>query len=287
MLEITDPNRMQEIVVREKRSGKCIGIVPTMGYLHGGHSALLRTARAENDIVILTIFVNPAQFGPGEDFERYPRDIQHDKQIASNEKVDFIFRPSTDDMYPEGYTTYVDVEGITGLLEGKWRPGHFRGVTTIVMKLFQITLPDNAYFGQKDAQQLMVIRKMVKDLQMPVNIRHIPTVREEDGLAMSSRNAYLSPKEREDAPVLYKSLCEALELIQSGERSAEKLVTRIKENINGVRNVSIDYVELVDPETFQSVQRLETGREYCIALAVRIGRTRLIDNVFVKTVNNG
>jgi len=276
---------MQEIVVKEKKSGKRIGVVPTMGYLHEGHAALLREARRENDIVILTIFINPAQFGPNEDFERYPRDIQHDRQIALHENVDFIFHPSTDDMYPEGYSTYADVEGITQPLEGEWRPGHFRGVTTIVMKLFQITMPDNAYFGQKDVQQLMVIRKMVRDLHLPVNIRHIPTVREKDGLAMSSRNAYLSPEERKDASILYASLLEAQEQIQRGERSREKLVNRIKENINKIGNVSIDYAEIVDPETFQSVQHLEIAREYCIALAVRIGRTRLIDNVFVEVAN--
>ncbi len=285
MIEITKPDRMQEIVVKEKKSGKRIGVVPTMGYLHEGHAALLREARRENDIVILTIFINPAQFGPNEDFERYPRDIQHDRQIALHENVDFIFHPSTDDMYPEGYSTYADVEGITQPLEGEWRPGHFRGVTTIVMKLFQITMPDNAYFGQKDVQQLMVIRKMVRDLHLPVNIRHIPTVREKDGLAMSSRNAYLSPEERKDASILYASLLEAQEQIQRGERSREKLVNRIKENINKIGNVSIDYAEIVDPETFQSVQHLEIAREYCIALAVRIGRTRLIDNVFVEVAN--
>lgn len=286
MIEIEKPSQMQSTVIEEKKAGQKIGVVPTMGYLHEGHAALLREARKENDIVVLTIFVNPAQFGPNEDFERYPRDIEHDRNIAEREKADYIFHPSVDDMYPEGFSTYIDVEGITHPLEGEWRPGHFRGVTTVVMKLFQITQPDNAYFGQKDAQQLMVVKKMVRDLQMPVTIRHIETVREKDGLAMSSRNAYLSPQERNDAPILYKSLCEAHERIRSGERSRKKLVNKIKENINSIESASIDYVEIVDPETFGVVERMENSREYCIALAVRIGRTRLIDNVFVKTVNN-
>jgi pantoate--beta-alanine ligase len=287
MIEITKPERMQEAIVQEKKTGRRIGVVPTMGFLHEGHAALLREARKENDVVILTVFVNPAQFGPNEDFERYPRDIERDRSIAEREGTDYIFNPSVEDIYPEGYATYVHVEGMTDPLEGEWRPGHFRGVATVVLKLFHITQPDNAYFGQKDAQQLMVIKKMVKDLHLPVTVRHIPTVREENGLAMSSRNAYLSPEERETASVLYRSLQDAQRRIRDGERSREKLVTIIKDTIGETGTISIDYVEIVDPETFRKAERLENNREYCIALAVRIGRTRLIDSVFLKTVNNG
>jgi len=282
MIEIEKPGRMQQTVAEEKKHGKRVGVVPTMGYLHDGHIALIREARRENDIVVLTIFVNPAQFAPNEDFERYPRDIARDRKIAEEENVDYVFNPSVDDIYPEGYSTYIDVEGVSELLEGEWRPGHFRGVATVVMKLFQITLPDTAYFGQKDAQQFMVIKKMVSDLHMPVSIKHVPTVRESNGLAMSSRNAYLTPGERKDAAILFKSLQDARVRIEQGERSRQVLVEKIKNTINTIDNVSIDYVELVDPATFRSIEQLENSREYCIALAVRIGKTRLIDNIFVK-----
>ncbi len=281
MIEIAKPYEMHDTIVEKKKSGKRIGVVPTMGYLHEGHRALICEARQENDIVVLTIFVNPTQFGPGEDFDRYPRDIDRDRQVAIDEKVDYIFHPSVADMYPEGFSTYVDVENVTDPLEGEWRPGHFRGVTTIVTKLFQITQPDNAYFGQKDAQQLTVIKKMVHDLHIPVNVKRVPTVREEDGLALSSRNVYLSPDERKDAAVLYRALRKAEQEIHRGERSRDIIVGMIRETINTIGNVSVDYVEIVDPATFRRVQFLENGREHCIALAVRIGKIRLIDNMFV------
>lgn len=281
MIEIVEPGLMQYTSNRERKSGKRIGIVPTMGYLHKGHSALLREARKENDIVILTIFVNPAQFGPDEDFQRYPRDIERDRKIAAGERVDYIFHPSIDTMYPEDFSTYVSVENMTDLLEGEYRPGHFRGVTTVVMKLFQITQPDTAYFGQKDAQQLMVITKMVRDICIPVTIRRVETVREYDGLAMSSRNVYLSPKERKDAAVLFKSLQSGKGLVQDGETSTEIILRRIIDIITAVDTIRIDYVEIVDPQTFKKVSRLESNREYCVALAARVGKTRLIDNIFV------
>ncbi len=281
MIEIANPEEMQETIIGLKKSGKRIGVVPTMGYLHEGHRALIRDARKENELVVLTIFVNPAQFGQGEDFDRYPRDIERDRQAAIDEQVDYIFHPSIGDMYPEGYATYVDVENITETLEGEWRPGHFRGVTTIVLKLFQITQPDNAYFGQKDAQQLMVIKKMVSDLHIPVKIKRVPTVREKDGLALSSRNVYLSPGERQQAAVLYRALQRAEVDIRRGERSRDIIVGMIRDMIKAVGNISIDYVEIVDPVTFRKVQFLENNREHCIALAVRIGKVRLIDNIFV------
>jgi pantoate--beta-alanine ligase len=281
VIEIDKSDVMQQAVLSEKKHGKRIGVVPTMGYLHRGHEELIRAARSENDVVVLTVFVNPAQFGPNEDFERYPRDIQRDRQIAGREGVDYVFVPPVDEIYPEGYSTFVDVENLTASLEGELRPGHFRGVTTVVMKLFQITRPDNAYFGRKDAQQLMVIKKMVRDLNLSVAIRDIPTVRESDGLALSSRNQYLSPEERKDATVLYRSLQDAHARILRGERTRDSLVERMRNTIDAVGSASIDYVEIVDPETFRRVEYLENGREYCIALAVKIGRTRLIDNVFV------
>ncbi len=283
MIEIVEPEIMRDKSIMEKKSGKRVGVVPTMGYLHEGHGALLHEARKENDIVILTIFVNPAQFGPDEDFQRYPRDMERDRKIAAGERVDYIFYPSVDTMYPENFSTYVSVENMTDLLEGEYRPGHFRGVTTVVMKLFQITQPDNAYFGQKDAQQLMVITKMVRDLCIPVTIRRVETVREHDGLAMSSRNVYLSPKERKDAAVLFKSLQTGKDLVQDGETSTEIIIRRIIDIITAIDTIRIDYVEIVDLHTFKKVNRLESGREYCIALAARVGKTRLIDNVFVSS----
>jgi len=283
MIEIVEPGEMQYTSNRERKSGKRIGIVPTMGYLHEGHSALLCEARKENDIVILTIFVNPAQFGPDEDFQRYPRDMERDRKIAAGEGVDYIFHPSVGTMYPENFSTYVSVENMTDLLEGEYRPGHFRGVTTVVMKLLQITQSDNAYFGQKDAQQLMVITKMVRDLCIPVTIRRVETIREHDGLAMSSRNVYLSPKERKDAAVLFKSLQTGKDLVQDGETSTEIIIRRIVDVIRTVGTIRIDYVEIVDPHTFKKVSRLESNREYCIALAARVGKTRLIDNVFISS----
>lgn len=281
MIEIVEPEIMRDKSIMEKKSGKRVGVVPTMGYLHEGHGALLHEARKENDIVILTIFVNPAQFGPDEDFQRYPRDIERDRKIAAGERVDYIFHPSVDIIYPENFSTCVSVENMTDSLEGEYRPGHFRGVTTVVMKLFQITQPDNAYFGQKDAQQLMVITKMVRDLCIPVTIRRVETVREHDGLAMSSRNVYLSQKERKDAAVLYTSLQTGKDLVHNGETSKEIIVRQITDTIKTIDTIRIDYVEIVDPQTFKKVSRLESNREYCIALAARVGKTRLIDNIFV------
>lgn len=263
--------------VRQARTdGRTVGLVPTMGYFHEGHLALMREARKANDIVVVSLFVNPTQFGPSEDLAAYPRDLDRDAAMAESVGVDMIFNPSVEEMYPEGFATYVEVEGITEGLCGASRPHHFRGVTTVVAKLFNIVRPDRAYFGMKDYQQLKVIERMVKDLNMPLEIVPVPIVRESDGLAMSSRNTYLDPEERKAALVLRRSLDHAHELVRSGLRDGRDLCARIQEFIRREPLAGIDYVAVVDPETLDPVERLEGG--VLVALAVRIGRTRLIDN---------
>ncbi|WP_427339374.1 pantoate--beta-alanine ligase [Caloranaerobacter sp. DY30410] len=271
---------MKNIISDEKAKGKSIGFVPTMGYLHDGHLSLMKRARKENDVVVVSIFVNPKQFGQGEDYEVYPRDIERDSKLAESVGVDYIFAPEVEEMYPEGYNTYVEVLGVTDKLCGASRPGHFRGVTTVVMKLFNIVTPDRAYFGQKDAQQVYVIKQMVRDLNMDVNIISCPIVREHDGLAMSSRNTYLSEEERRQALVLSKSLFWAKDMINKGERDAKTLIEGIKSMINEMPLADIDYVEIIDYDTFREVDKLKGN--ILIALAVRIGKTRLIDNILVE-----
>ncbi|KGG79423.1 pantoate--beta-alanine ligase [Caloranaerobacter azorensis H53214] len=271
---------MKSIISDEKSKGKSIGLVPTMGYLHDGHLSLMKRARKENDVVVASIFVNPKQFGQGEDYEVYPRDIERDSKLADSVGVDYIFAPEVKEMYPEGYNTYVEVLGVTDKLCGASRPGHFRGVTTVVTKLFNIVTPDRAYFGQKDAQQVYVVRQMVRDLNMDVNIISCPIVREHDGLAMSSRNTYLSEEERRQALVLSKSLFWAKDMINKGERDAKTLVEGIKSMINEMPLADIDYVEIIDYDTFREVEKLKGN--ILIALAVRIGKTRLIDNILVE-----
>jgi pantoate--beta-alanine ligase len=278
---ISSPREMQKCSLNERKAGNSIGVVPTMGYLHEGHIALMRQAKKENDLLVLTIFVNPAQFGPHEDFEKYPRDIEHDKEIATREGVDYCFTPGVADMYPEGYSTFVETGIVTEFLEGEHRQGHFRGVTTVVLKLLSITQPDNAYFGQKDVQQFVTIRKMVRDLNLPVTIVSVPTVREPDGLALSSRNVYLSQDERARAPVLYNALRHGESMYRSGERDARVIIGEMYNIINAAGGVSVDYVSIVDSGTFRPAERLSEGAEYCIAGAVRIGKTRLIDNIFI------
>jgi len=250
-----------------------------MGYFHEGHLTLMREARKETDLVVVSLFVNPTQFGPNEDFKSYPRDLDRDAAMAENVGVDMIFNPSVEEMYPQGYSTYVEVEGITGGLCGASRPGHFRGVTTVVTKLFNIVQPDRAYFGMKDYQQLKVIERMVRDLNMPLEIVSVPTVREPDGLAMSSRNTYLSPQERQAALVLRKALDYAQELVGSGLRDGGDLCARVQEFIGREPLASIDYVAVVDPDSLQPVDRI--GDRVLVALAVRIGKTRLIDNAVI------
>jgi len=256
-----------------------VGFVATMGYFHEGHLSLVRKACAENPSVVVSIFVNPAQFGPAEDFDTYPRDLPRDLAFLEKEKVDIVFTPSVAEMYPPDFNSWVDVKKITSRLEGASRPGHFRGVATVVNKLFDIIQPDVAYFGQKDAQQALVIRKMVTDLNIDVKVVTLPTVREPDGLAISSRNAYLNAKERKAAPVLYRSLCLARELWEKGERDAEKIRQQMWELIEEEPLATVDYVSIADPETLEEMDGIKTPA--LISLAVRIGKTRLIDNVVI------
>ena len=260
--------------------GASVGLVPTMGYLHEGHLSLVRRAREENDYVVLSIFVNPTQFGPEEDLERYPRDLERDLELAEQSGVDLVFAPEAEEMYAPGHRTWVEVEELTGGLCGRSRPGHFRGVTTVVTKLFGICRPDRAYFGQKDGQQAFVIRRMTRDLDLGVEVVVAPIVREADGLALSSRNVYLSEEERRAAPILQRALCEGEVAVGAGERDAEAVRTQVRRRIEGAPEARVDYVELVSTETLQSVERIEG--EVLLAVAVFFGKTRLIDNVIIK-----
>jgi pantoate--beta-alanine ligase len=272
---------MQAICSGHKREGKTIGLVPTMGYLHTGHMSLVQAARENNDIVVVSIFVNPTQFGVGEDYETYPRDGERDRRLLEEMQVDYCFSPAAEAMYPEGYTTYVAAEGeITQKLCGGSRPAHFKGVTTVVAKLFHISQADRAYFGQKDAQQVSVIETMVRDLNMPVAVVRSPIVREEDGLALSSRNVYLTPEQRQDALVLSRSLQAARAGIEAGERDAAAVRQLIVAMITAQSAGAIDYVEIVEAGRLAELKRL-TGR-VLVALAVRFGATRLIDNMVLE-----
>jgi pantoate--beta-alanine ligase len=251
-----------------------------MGALHEGHLSLIRKARKTSDFVIVSIFVNPMQFGPSEDLKAYPRPMRKDLRLCRKEEADMVFAPSSEEMYPGGSLTYVGQEkGLINRLCGKLRPGHFRGVMTVVAKLFNIIEPDRAYFGQKDAQQTIIIRHMVRDLDMNVQIVVCPTVRETDGFAISSRNAYLTPRQRREAPVLYESLQRAKEEIKSGEEDATAIIGRMKRLIRRRTSGKIDYVAIVDPETLENVTRINSA--VLVALAVRIGKARLIDNMQV------
>jgi len=263
---------------RGKLTGS-VGFVPTMGYLHEGHLALVRHARTETLSIIVSIFVNPTQFSPQEDFATYPRDPERDLALLEKENVGIVFMPSAQEMYPEGFSSSVAVEGITERLEGKPRPGHFRGVTTVVAKLFNIVKPDRAYFGQKDAQQLAVIRKMVSDLNMNLEIVAVPTVREPDGLAMSSRNTNLTPEERKAAPVLWKALCLARGHWENGEKDAARLRQEMTTLIEREPFAQIEYVSIADPETLEELTKI--AEPALVSLAVRIGGTRLIDNTML------
>jgi pantoate--beta-alanine ligase len=251
--------------------------VPTMGYLHEGHLVLARRAKAENGTVAVSIFVNPTQFGPTEDFARYPRDPDRDLSLLEKEGVDWVFMPSVEDMYPQGSSSWVNVEKVTDRLEGAIRPGHFRGVATVVAKLFNIVQPTRAYFGQKDAQQVVVIKKMVADLNMNLEVVAVPTVREPDGLAMSSRNVYLNPQERQAALVLWKSLNLARQLWLEGERKAERVRQQMASLIQKEPLARIEYISIAHPETLEELTEID--QPALVSLAVRVGKTRLIDNV--------
>lgn len=280
MREIRDIKEMRSYSLKMKGRGKTIGFVPTMGYLHEGHLSLVEAARKKADIVVVSIFVNPIQFGPREDFSRYPRDLKRDKKLLKNFDIDVLFLPETSQMFPEGYKTYVEVEELSKKMCGRSRPTHFRGVTTVVAKLFYIVHPDYAFFGEKDFQQLVIIKRMVKDLNLPVEIISLPTVRDFDGLAMSSRNEYLNPKERKSATILYRALTLAKEEIERGERDPRRILLRLRSLIGCEPCVRIDYVVIVDPETLEEVKEIKG--KVLIALAAYIGKARLIDNMVVE-----
>lgn len=271
--------QMQQISKNFRRKGNTIGFVPTMGALHEGHLSLIRQARRENNKVVASIFVNPAQFSPAEDFKKYPRDLKRDANLCEKSGADIIFYPKTKDIYPQDYKTYVTVEDLSNVLCGKSRPGHFRGVATVVTKLFNIVNPDIAYFGQKDAQQAIIIKKMVSDLNMPVEIKVLPTVREKDGLAMSSRNAYLNPRQRRGASVLHQALKLADRLIRQGNKNPSDVIRRMRQLVNTKKDASVEYISIVNPKNLRPVDKIKDN--VLIALAVFIGKTRLIDNIVV------
>jgi len=254
-----------------------------MGYLHEGHLSLIRQSKQKCDVTVVSIFVNPTQFGPSEDFNSYPRDVDKDSELLEKEGVDFLFLPSNEKIYHQNFQTYVNVELITKNLEGEFRPTHFRGVTTIVLILFNCVQPDYAFFGQKDAQQLIVLKQMVKDLKVNVEIVMCPIKRESDGLAMSSRNVYLSKQERSDATILYRSLQEANKMIDSRERKVNLILSEMTSLYTSISSAQLDYVKIVEANTFELVDELTEGKEYFVLVACKIGKTRLIDNILITT----
>ena len=273
-------SEMKEFVSEEKSKKSSIGFVPTMGFLHQGHISLIEQSVKDNDITILSIFVNPTQFGPNEDLDKYPRNLDNDLSLANQAGVDIVFHPYASEMYPSGYATFVNVERITSALCGATREGHFKGVATVVCKLFNICNPDRAYFGQKDFQQLQVIKRMVDDLNISIEIIDCPTVRESDGLAMSSRNTYLSAEERQQALVLSQSLHLAKKLVDSGELDVVNLTESVSKMITSMPLAKVDYIEIVDDMTLQPVSQVK--HKALLALAIRFGNTRLIDNTILE-----
>ena len=269
---------MSSIARKVRRENKTVGFVPTMGSLHEGHLALVKEARQMCDVVIVSIFVNPTQFGEGEDFGTYPRDLTLDAALLTEYDVDFIFAPETQEIYGDGFSTYVYVEGLTETLEGASRPGHFRGVATVVTILFNTVRPDFAFFGSKDAQQVGVIKRLTRDLGFEIEIIVVPTVREESGLAISSRNAYLSDEERQKASIIYQALREAKIAFKDGERNGAKLAQIVQDKIESEPSARIDYVAVVDNDLLEPVEKIE-GSEVLVAVAVRFGKVRLIDNI--------
>ena len=270
---------MSELSLRIRTKGKSTGFVPTMGALHQGHLRLIRQARKENKVVVVSVFVNPTQFGRGEDFKKYPRDLKRDARLCIKEGVDMIFYPSAKEMYPNNYRTYITVEELSDVLCGKFRPGHFKGVATVVAKLFNIVQPDIAYFGQKDAQQAIIIKKMVEDLNMPVRIKVMPTLRENNGLALSSRNAYLNKEERKQAHTLYQALNLARHLIRQGNINSSDIARKMRQLIAKKKSARIQYVSIVNLKNLKPTDKIKD--RVLIALAVFIGKTRMIDNIIV------
>lgn len=270
---------VRQAVSQARREGRSIGLVPTMGALHAGHVSLIQTARRETGFVVASIFVNPTQFGPSEDFSRYPRPMDQDLEMCRHQGVDLVFAPDTEIMYPPGFRAFIEVQGLQDVLCGASRPGHFRGVATVVLKLFNIVQPDVAYFGQKDAQQTRIIEKMVRDLDVPVRIRVCPIIREPDGLALSSRNQYLNAQQRRHATVLHQALEEARARIEAGERDANIVRQAMTNRIQVTPGAVLDYAAVVDAEMLQPLERV-TGK-VLLAVAVKFGATRLIDNAAV------
>lgn len=279
MRVIQDPREMQRVSDSLRKAGKTIGFVPTMGYFHDGHLQLMREAKIKNDIAVVSLYVNPTQFGPTEDFTRYPRDLNRDSTLALGAGVDFLFIPSDDNMYPPGYSTYVTVKNLTNKLCGLRRPGHFEGVATIVLKLFNAVRPDQAFFGQKDYQQLLVVKRLVQDLHLTLEIVTVETMREADGLAMSSRNSYLLATQREVAATLYRALKVGQSAIEQGVQAAAELRTRMLAVIEAEPQFTLDYLEVCDPESLDSIAEV-TGKTL-IAVAAKLGTVRLIDNILV------
>ena len=268
---------VRQMVQAREAAPHPLGLVPTMGYLHAGHLALVKRAREESAAVVVSIFVNPTQFGPTEDLATYPRDMERDLALLEQERANIVFAPSVEEMYPAGYSTYVDVEGITSRLEGEQRPEHFRGVATVVTKLFTIVRPDRSYFGQKDGQQLVVVRRLAQDLNLCTEVVAVPTVREPDGLALSSRNAYLSERERKAASVLSHALRRVEELWRGGERDGEALRGKMRRTVQAEPLAELDYVSVADVVTLEEMSTVD--RHAMASLAVRVGRARLIDNI--------
>ena len=274
------PRIAQDSCKKHILRGRSVGFVPTMGALHDGHITLVRRAKMENDVVVVSIFLNPLQFGPAEDLDKYPRDIEGDIRKLRDEDIDILFLPDNSLMYPQGFSTHIDIGGLSEKLCGKSRPGHFRGVATVVAKLFNIVSPTRAYFGQKDFQQTVIIKRMGRDLNFDADIIVCPIIREQDGLAMSSRNAYLDSEQRIAASTLYQCLSRASDAVKSGVRSGEQIRGLMRDSLSAVSLISgIDYASVFDPETLEEVDEIE--KEALLAVAVRIGNTRLIDNIFL------
>ena len=265
-----------------REEDRTIGLVPTMGALHDGHLSLVREARRMCDVVVVSVFVNPAQFGPGEDFQRYPRDLTKDTTLLADYNVEYIFAPSVEEIYPKGFSTYVTVEGLSEQLEGAVRPGHFRGVATVLTVLFNTVRPDFAFFGQKDAQQTLIVKRLVRDLAFDTEIVVLPTIRDSSGLALSSRNAYLNADERRAAAILYRALSQAKESYVEGERNARRLAETVRAQIEAEPRARLQYVSITDAETMEKLEQISDDRPVLIAIAAHLGNTRLIDNIVLQ-----
>ena len=283
-MEIINRRQRMASVARKIRreEDKTIGLVPTMGALHEGHLSLVREARRMCDVIVVSVFVNPTQFGPSEDFKRYPRDLTGDTVKLSDYNVDYVFAPPVEEVYPKGFATYVTVEGLSEPMEGLARPGHFRGVATVLTVLFNTVRPDFAFFGQKDAQQTLVVRRLVRDLAFDIEVVVLPTVREQSGLALSSRNAYLDDEQHKAATILYRALAQAREVYLEGERNPKKLAETVRAQLDSEPLARIEYVGVVDAETIERFERIPEDRAILIALAAHVGETRLIDNIVIQ-----